>query len=115
MKNAIITTLAICAFVGAIIPQTLTAQERQECNRWVHQASAGYAFTSADWQRAQCHAYGITLPDKASYIETLKREAPETLTAPLRSDFMDQYSFNAALARFHALGYCATEASDYQQ
>ena len=110
--------LAIFAVVAAgvcfLASSALNAQERQECARWMNEARESVGWYSLDWQRAQCHAYGVTLPDMAEYIERLKTDAPETLRAPMREEFTDEAHYQKAADRFEAFGYWATEPQDWK-
>ena len=102
----------LIAGIGGLIVSTVHAQERQECATWTREASSIARWYSTDWQRAQCHAYGVNLPDEARYIEVLRVEAPETLIAPTREQFADQQSYEKAQTRFKFLGYWGQDQGD---
>ena len=73
--------LGVFALVSAglclIISAGLNASERQECNRWMHEAEGRASWYSTTWQRSQCHAHGIILPDEGKTIESLEQVSRE--------------------------------------
>lgn len=68
MQQKLINGIYIALFAlgaGLLLTHSVKAGERAECARWVQEAKGRMSvWYSTDWQREQCHTYGIVLPDE---------------------------------------------------